>query len=68
MLLMLLVHLSGECWSGKNVEDTMKKDGATDRCVAEKFEKCPFNSFHCVGQDHANAIYKLVECKFSILS
>ena len=42
----------------------MKKDGQSDKCIAEKFEKCPYNSFHCVGEDHANQVYKLVDSMF----
>jgi len=50
----------GECWSGKNPESTMKRDGPSDQCIAEDFDKCRYNSFHCVGKDHANYIYRLV--------
>eukprot|EP00795_Rhopilema_esculentum_P011264 gene11264-21455_t len=51
----------GECWSGENSKISIEKDGTSEKCIAEKFEPCSYNSYHCVGQDHTNRVYKLIE-------
>ena len=51
----------GECWSGENSKINIEKDGTSEKCIAEKFEPCSYNSYHCVGQDHTNRVYRLIE-------
>jgi len=49
----------GECWSGEESAIQYDRDGPYGRCLAEDFDPCPCNSFHCVGQDFANSVYRL---------
>eukprot|EP00112_Aurelia_sp_Birch-Aquarium-sp1_P004144 Seg1471.1 transcript_id=Seg1471.1/GoldUCD/mRNA.D3Y31 product="hypothetical protein" protein_id=Seg1471.1/GoldUCD/D3Y31 len=51
----------GECWSGAEDKLNIRKDGASEKCIAEEFKPCPYNSYHCVGKDHANQVYKIIE-------
>ncbi len=44
------------------------RDGANaDKCIAQKFKKCPYNSYNCVGKDHGNQVYRIKESKISYL-
>ena len=58
---MLIMHfvLLGECWSGNESEIHYNRDGKSDRCWAENYKPCPYNSYHCVGRDMANRVYNL---------
>ena len=49
----------GECWSGKESEMNYNRDGKSERCWAEDFKSCPYNSYNCVGRDYANRVYRL---------
>ncbi|XP_065056381.1 uncharacterized protein LOC135684674 [Rhopilema esculentum] len=49
----------GECWTGDESSINYAKDGNSERCLAKDFFKCPYNSYDCVGMDHANSVYTL---------
>eukprot|EP00794_Sanderia_malayensis_P018103 gene18103-19912_t len=53
------VQFYGECWSGSEDKIQPKKDGEATTCVAEKYEDCPYNSYHCAGKEFTNRVYKL---------
>lgn len=49
----------GECWTGEEDKIEHDRDGKDTRCMSSTFSKCPYHSYHCVGKDHANMVYKL---------
>ena len=59
----LLISL-GECWSGEESKLQYTRDGNSDRCIAARFDPCPYNSYHCVGKDHANNVFKIIQGKY----
>eukprot|EP00795_Rhopilema_esculentum_P016724 gene16724-8177_t len=51
---------TGECWSGDD-SNSYSKDGESTRCIAKDFKPCRYNSYHCIGQDHANSVYRIID-------
>jgi len=49
----------GECWSGEESKIAYSRDGGSKECLAQNFDPCPYNSYHCVGKAFANRVYRL---------
>ena len=54
----------GECWSGEESKIVYNRDGSTKECLAQNFDPCPYNSYHCVGKAFANRVYRLKDGKY----
>ncbi|XP_065055679.1 uncharacterized protein LOC135684172 isoform X2 [Rhopilema esculentum] len=54
------IQFYGECWSGDD-SNSYSKDGESTRCIAKDFKPCRYNSYHCIGQDHANSVYRIID-------
>eukprot|EP00112_Aurelia_sp_Birch-Aquarium-sp1_P005417 Seg1615.3 transcript_id=Seg1615.3/GoldUCD/mRNA.D3Y31 product="hypothetical protein" protein_id=Seg1615.3/GoldUCD/D3Y31 len=53
------IQFYGECWTGDESKLAVARDGVSQKCLAEDYLACPYNSYHCVGQDHANRVYHI---------
>ena len=54
-----ILSISGECWTGSDKTNYGKQ--AVAKCLGFGYKPCKSTDFYCVGKEHHNFVYKLVE-------